>query len=76
VYVLVAGNKLHAVPVKVGTSDGISTVVEPIEPATIADGADVVTAILRDDEPTTTNPFAPPGMGGRPAGGAGGRGGR
>jgi HlyD family secretion protein len=76
IYVQVPGGKVHAVPVRIGTSDGINTVVEPIEPATIADGADVVTAILREEEAATTNPFAPPGMGGRPGGGAAGRGGR
>ena len=34
-------------------------------------GLEVVTAVLREDEPATTNPFAPPRMGGGGGGGAG-----
>jgi HlyD family secretion protein len=68
VYVAAPGNKLHAVPVRVSISDGARTVVEPIEPAKLADDAEVVTAVLRDDDSTTTNPFAPPGMGARRGG--------
>jgi HlyD family secretion protein len=76
VYVQIEGAKLRAVRVRVGISDGIHTVVEPMEGATLAEGVDVVTSILRDDEPMTTNPFAPQGMGGGRGGGGGGGGGR
>ncbi len=64
VYVKVADNRLRAIPVIAGISDGISTVVRPVDGSTLEDGLEVVTAILREDEPTATNPFAPPRMGG------------
>ena len=64
VYVQTPDNRLHALPVKVGISDGILTVVEPLDGAPLEEGTEVVTAILKDSEPTTTNPFAPPRMGG------------
>jgi HlyD family secretion protein len=64
VYVQTPDNRLHALPVKVGISDGITTVVEPLDGATLEEGMEVVTAILKDSEPATTNPFAPPRMGG------------
>jgi HlyD family secretion protein len=78
VYVATPANKLHAVAVKIGITDGVKTVVEPADPAALPEGADVVTAVMRDEEPATTNPFAPPRMGApaRPQGGAAGGGGR
>ncbi len=66
VYVAAAGNRLHAVPVRVGISDGVQTVVESVDGGALAEGADLVTAVLRDEEPAATNPFAPPRMGGAP----------
>jgi len=76
VYVLTPANKLHAVAVKIGITDGVKTVVEPADPAALPEGAEIVTAVMRDEEPTTTNPFAPPRMGGptRPSGSTGGGG--
>jgi HlyD family secretion protein len=74
VYLLTPANKLHAIPVKIGISDGVHTVVEPADPAALPEGAEVVTAVMRDEEPATTNPFAPPrpgSTGTRPAGGGG-----
>jgi hypothetical protein len=50
------------VPVKLGISDGIRTVVEASDAAALAEGAEVVTAVMRDEGPATTNPFAPPRM--------------
>lgn len=70
VYTKLADNRLRAIPVVAGISDGAFTVVTPAEGATLEEGLEVVTAILREDEPATTNPFAPPRMGG----GGGGRG--
>jgi HlyD family secretion protein len=70
-YAVTPDNRLRAIPVVAGISDGISTVVVPAEGATLEEGSEIVTAILREDEPATTNPFAPPRMGG-----GGGRGGR
>jgi HlyD family secretion protein len=64
VYVQTPANRLHAIPVKAGISDGIRTVVEPIDPASLPEGTEVVTSVLRDETPATTNPFAPPRMGG------------
>jgi HlyD family secretion protein len=64
VYVVTPDNRLRAIAVKTGISDGISTVVEPIEPGTLDEGTEVVTSIVRDTGPATTNPFAPPRMGG------------
>jgi HlyD family secretion protein len=63
VYVATAANRLRAIAVRPGISDGIVTVVEPMDPSTLEEGAEVVTAILREEEPATTNPFAPPRMG-------------
>jgi hypothetical protein len=71
VYVTTPENRLHAIAVVPGISDGISTVVVPVEAGSLEEGTEVVTAILREEEPATTNPFAPPRMGG---GGGGGRG--
>jgi HlyD family secretion protein len=64
VYVKVADNRLRAIPVIAGITDGISTVVRPVDGSTLEEGLEVVTAIMREDEPTATNPFAPPRMGG------------
>ena len=64
VYLQTPANKLHAVPVRTGISDGIRTVVEPIDGATLPEGSDVVTAVVREEDTSTTNPFAPPRMGG------------
>jgi HlyD family secretion protein len=64
VYVVTADNRLRAIAVKVGISDGIATVVEPVEPGTLDEGTEIVTSIVRDTGPATTNPFAPPRMGG------------
>jgi HlyD family secretion protein len=75
VYVKLESNLLRAIPVAAGISDGISTVVRPLEGATLEEGQEVVTAILNEDEPATTNPFAPPRMGGGGRGGGGGGGG-
>ena len=70
VYVLAGGNRLWPVAVKPGVSDGTTTAVEPVEPGTLDVGTEVVTAVIRETEAsTTTNPFAPPRL-------AGGRGGR
>ena len=68
VYVPVAGGRLRAVRVEPGISDGVYTVVVPAEGAVLEEGSEVVTAILREEEPATTNPFAPPRM---PGGGRG-----
>jgi len=64
VYVVEADNRLRAIPVKVGISDVLSTTIEPVDPNSLPEGAEVVTAILREAEATTTNPFAPPRMAG------------
>ena len=79
VYVKTDDNRLRAIPVIAGISDGISTAVRPVGGATLEEGQEVVTAILREEEQAATNPFAPPRMGGGnrgPGGGGGGRGGR
>ncbi len=74
VYVQASGNKLRAVAVKIGVSDGAMTAVEPVEAGTLAEGIEVVTAIVKEEEAATTNPLAPPRMGGaRPGGSGGGR---
>jgi HlyD family secretion protein len=75
VYVKLENNLLRAIPVVAGISDGISTVVRPVEGAKLDEGQEVVTAIMSEEEPTTTNPFAPPRMGGGNRGGGGGGGG-
>jgi HlyD family secretion protein len=62
VYLQTPAGKLRGVPVKLGISDGIRTVVEASDAAALAEGAEVVTAVMRDDGPATTNPFAPPRM--------------
>src|SRR5262249_53330789 len=68
VYVAAPESRLRAIAVVPGISDGIFTVVTPIEAGSLDEGAEVVTAILRDEEPATTNPFAPPRMPGAPRG--------
>lgn len=74
VYVQTPEGRLRAIQVRAGVSDGVFTVVEPEDPAALTESTEVVTAILREEEPATTNPFAPPRMGGpRGAGGGGGR---
>src|SRR5258706_597371 len=64
VYVVAANKRLRAIPVKVGISDLLSTAIEPVDAQSLPEGAEVVTAILRDAEAATTNPFAPPRIGG------------
>jgi hypothetical protein len=64
VYLVGANNRLRAVPVRVGISDLLSTTIEEIEPGSLPEGTEVLTAILRDAEAATTNPFAPPRMAG------------
>jgi HlyD family secretion protein len=64
VYATTPENRLRAIPVVPGLSDGIFTVVTPAEGATLEEGLEIATAVLREDEPATTNPFAPPRMGG------------
>ena len=64
IYVVEADNRLRAIAVKPGISDLFSTTIELVDPNSLAEGAEVVTAILRDAEPTTNNPFAPPRMAG------------
>ncbi len=64
VYVVGANNRLRAIPVKAGISDLLSTTIEPVDPNSLPEGAEVVTAILREAEAATTNPFAPPRIGG------------
>ena len=76
VYVLTPANRLKAIPVRAGISDGINTVVEPIDPNALSEGTEVVTAVIQPEQAAaTTNPFAPPRMGGptRTSGSAGGR---
>jgi hypothetical protein len=64
VYIVLPDNRLRAIPVKVGISDLLSTTIEPVDPNSLPEGAEVVTAILREAEAATTNPFAPPRIGG------------
>lgn len=71
VYVQAAENRLRPIAVKIGISDGIVTAVEPVEPGSLEPGADVVTAVVRELAPATTNPFAP--TMGAPRGSGGGR---
>jgi HlyD family secretion protein len=59
VFVPRADGRLTAVTVRTGLSDGISTVVEPLQPSALTEGTEVVTAILKAAEPTATNPFLP-----------------
>jgi len=64
VYATTPDNRLRAIAVVPGLSDGIFTVVTPAEGATLDEGLEIATAVLREEEPATTNPFAPPRMGG------------
>jgi HlyD family secretion protein len=64
VYLVGPTNRLRAVPVRAGISDLLSTTIEELEPGSLPEGTEVVTAILRDAEAATTNPFAPPRIGG------------
>jgi HlyD family secretion protein len=69
VYVPTPAGLLRPVRVRPGVSDGANTVVEPADPEALKEGTEVVTAVLKAAEAATTNPFAPPRMGGpRPAG--------
>jgi HlyD family secretion protein len=69
VYVPTPEGLLKPIPVTPGISDGMKTVVEVPNPSALPEGAEVVTAILKEAEATTTNPFAPPRIGGpRPGG--------
>src|SRR5262249_50360551 len=61
-YVLTPDSRLHAIAVLTGISDGILTVVEAPPDETLAEGTEVVTAVLTD-QASTTNPFGPPQMG-------------
>lgn len=72
VYVATADNRLRAIPVRVGISDGALTAVEPLEAGALDVGLEVVTAIVKEEEAATTNPLSGPRMGP----GGGGRGGR
>jgi len=69
VYLALPGNRLRPVAVRPGISDGAWTAVEPAEAGALKEGTEVVTAVVKEAEATTTNPFAPPRMGGRPSGG-------
>jgi len=62
VYVATASNHLRAIAVKPGISDNVLTVIEPVDPSSLAEGAEVVAAVLQADQPTSTNPFAPPAI--------------
>jgi len=68
VYVPTPAGLLRRVRVKPGISDGTNTAVEPADPEALKEGTEVVTAVLKAAEAATTNPFAPPRIGGRPAG--------
>ncbi|MFN0244684.1 MAG: efflux RND transporter periplasmic adaptor subunit [Planctomycetota bacterium] len=70
VYVVTADNRLRAIQVKPGVSDGVFTMIELEDPSALSEGTEIVTAIMKQAEPTTTNPFAPPRM---PGGGRGTR---
>jgi HlyD family secretion protein len=63
VYLQVPGNRVRAIGVRPGISDGVNTVVEPVEPDALDVGADVVTAIVPGAAAAVTNPFGPPQMG-------------
>lgn len=63
VWLKTTGGRLQAVHVRTGISDGIVTAIEPLDAAALPEGAEVVTAVIRAAEPTTTNPFGPPQMG-------------
>ena len=69
VYVPTPAGLLRRVRVKPGISDGTNTAVEPSDPEALKEGTEVVTALLKATEAATTNPFAPPRIGGgRPPG--------
>lgn len=65
VYVRGEGGLLRRVSVRVKTSDGTLTAIEPRDPASVQEGTEVVTAILRQDEEAAKNPFMPTMPGGR-----------
>jgi HlyD family secretion protein len=67
VYAVTPDNRLRAIAVRPGIADNASTVVEPLGGEALEEGMEVVTSIVRESEPTTTNPFAPA----RPGGGRG-----
>lgn len=71
IYVPVAGNRLKGVTVKLGVTDGALTAIEPIDAGALAEGVEVVTAIVKEEEAVTKSPLTPT-MGG-PGGGRGGR---
>ncbi|NTU59917.1 MAG: hypothetical protein HGA98_02535 [Deltaproteobacteria bacterium] len=56
--------RLKPVPVVPGISDGIKTVVTLVKPDSLPEGTEVVTAIMKEAEAATKNPFAPPRLGG------------
>lgn len=64
VYVVGPDKRLRAIAVRSSFSDAFSTVIEPLDPGSLKEGDEVVTAIVREAEAATTNPFAPPRMGG------------
>ncbi len=69
VYVKTEAGRLRPIAVNVGISDGVSTEVEPVEPGSLDAGIEVVTAVMKEQEAATTNPFAPQGgLGGRRGG--------
>jgi len=61
-YVRTEDDRLRAVPVLTGLSDGVVTVVEVPAGETLAEGTEVVTAALTQAS-STTNPFGPPPVG-------------
>ncbi len=72
VYVTAPGNRLRAIPVRTGVSDGAMTAIEPMEAGSLVEGTEIVTAIVKELEAATTSPLMPssPRMGGgRPGGG-------
>ncbi len=72
VYVPAPGNRLRAVAVRTGVSDGAMTAIEPVEAGALVEGTEIVTAIVKAVEATTTSPLMPSGPrmgGGRPGGG-------
>jgi HlyD family secretion protein len=66
VYVVDGNNRLRAIAVKPGISDLLSTTIEPVDANSLQEGTEIVTAILREAEAATTNPFAPRMPTGRP----------
>lgn len=59
VYVAAAGNRLRAVAVRTGVSDGAMTAVEPVEAGALVEGTEIVTAIVKELEAATTSPLMP-----------------